>query len=180
MPEEQGQSWIHGIALLFWLVAAALVFIPFARNTSAWDAVRLHVPGEQGNWWHVLVGAPVFLAYPMVWLRIRLLLANQGPTQGGRRALWTIAGLSVAGTVAVETPFLLHLAGTGEWQRLWILSAGFGIIITSAAILFLRWNQLSPTQACIAGVETAYPATLCCASSSTARQPAASHQGWAG
>jgi hypothetical protein len=180
MPEEQGQSWIHGIALLFWLVAAALVFIPFARNTSAWDAVRMHVPGEQGNWWHVLVGAPFFLAYPMVWLRVRLLFGNQAPTQNGRRAIWSIAGLSAVGTIAVETPFLLHLAGTGEWQRLWVLSAGFGIIIASAAILFLRRNQLSPTQACIANLETAYiaNAVLCLIVYSDATGTIASRLGW--
>jgi hypothetical protein len=180
MPGEPGQTWIHGIALLFWLVAAAIVFIPFARDTSAWDAVRMHVPGEQGNWWHVLVGAPFFIAYPMVWLRLRLLFANQGPTPTGRRAIWSIAGLSVVGTIAVETPFLLHLAGTGEWQRLWILGAGLGIILTSAIILFLRGNQLSQAQACIAVLETAYlaNAALCLIVYSDAPGSIASRLGW--
>lgn len=42
--------WLQGVAALAWLAACAMVFLPFARNTSAWDALTLHVPGDQGNW----------------------------------------------------------------------------------------------------------------------------------
>ncbi len=177
---DRDPAWIHCIALLLWLTAAVLVFIPFARDTSAWDAVRMHVPGNQGNWWHVLVGAPFFLAYPMVWLRMRLLTSNQGPTSFGRRAIWSVAGLSIVGTIAVETPFLLHLAGTGEWQRLWILSAGLGIIFVSAAVLLRRRNCLSPAQACVVVLETAYlaNAALCLIVYSEATGNIGSRLGW--
>jgi hypothetical protein len=120
----------------------------------------LHVPGDQGNWWHFLAGAPCFLAFPMIWLRLRALFSNQPSTPAGRRILWCFAGLSIAGTIAVETPFLLHLAGTSQWQRFLVLGLGFGIMVASAIILFLRRRHTSPARACIAGLDTAYLANL--------------------
>ncbi|MFZ0305276.1 MAG: hypothetical protein WAL75_21475 [Terracidiphilus sp.] len=152
--------WANAIMLLVWLAAGASAFLPFAFDTSPWDAVRLHVPGNQGNWWHFLAGAPCFLAFPMIWLRLRALFSNQPSTRAGRRVLWCFAGLSIAGTILVETPFLLHLAGTSQWQRFLVLGLGFGIMIASAVILLLRRHHISPTRACIAGLDTAYLANL--------------------
>jgi hypothetical protein len=158
--DSAGPIWANVILLLVWLGAGAVAFLPFAFDTSPWDAVRLHVPGKQGNWWHFLAGAPCFLAFPMIWLRLRALFANRPSTRGGRRVLWSFTGLSIAGTVLVETPFLLHLAGTSQWQRFLVLGLGFGIMVASALILLLRRGQISPTRACIAGLDTAYLANL--------------------
>jgi hypothetical protein len=36
--------------------------------------------------------------------------------------------LSIFSTTLVQVPFLLHLVGTSEWQRLSVLSFGFGIV----------------------------------------------------
>jgi hypothetical protein len=155
-----GLKWANAILLFVWLAAGAVAFLPFALDTSPWDAVRLHVPGNQGNWWHFLAGAPCFLAFPMIWLRLRALFSNQPSTPAGRRILWCFAGLSTAGTIAVDTPFLLHLAGTSQWQRFLVLGLGFGIMAASAIILFLRRRRISPTQASIAGLDSAYVANL--------------------
>ena len=151
---------MNAIALLIWLVAGVVAFIPFALETSPWDAVTLRVPGNQGNWWHVLVGAPFFLAFPMIWLRLRSLFSRQRSTTPGRRLIWSVVALSIGGTILVQVPFLLHLAGTSEWQRLSVLSLGFGTIIASAIILVRRRHHISPTQACLVGLETAYIANL--------------------
>lgn len=161
--EGQDRTWGSAFALLLWLVAGVVAFIPFALDTSPWDAVTLRVPGNQGNWWHVLVGAPFFLAYPMIWLRLRALFSTRRSTPAGRRLTWGVVGLSIAGTILVEAPFLMHLAGTSEWQRLSVLSLGFGIVIASAAILFRRRREISPTRTCLVGLNTAYlaNAALC-------------------
>lgn len=116
--DARDPEWIRTLALLVWLVAGAVAFLPFAFDTSPWDAVTLHVPGNQGNWWHALAGAPVFLAYPMIWLRLRSLFSAQPSTPVERRIIASLVALSIAGTLSVETPFLLHLAGTSEIQRL--------------------------------------------------------------
>jgi hypothetical protein len=92
----------------------------------------------------------------MIWLRLRALFSTQLSTAMGRRLLWITAGLSVAGTILVETPFLLHLAGTSEWQRLSVLSLGFGIVIASAIILLFRRRHIAPTRACLLALDTAY------------------------
>lgn len=178
--DELGPSWLNAIALLVWLMAGAVSFLPFAFDTSPWDAVILRVPGNQGNWWHVLVGAPFFLAYPMIWLRLRSLFFTQPSTPIGRRLIWTAIGLSVAGTTLVQLPFLLHLAGTSEWQRLSILSLGFGIVIASAIIIFRRRRHISPTRACVAGLDTAYlaNASLCLVVYSGATGNIWSRSGW--
>ena len=63
LAEPRLPVWVNAIALLIWLLAGAVAFLPFAFNTSPWDAVTLRVPGNQGNWWHALVGAPFFLAF---------------------------------------------------------------------------------------------------------------------
>jgi len=109
------------VALAISVAAGVVVFVPFAFDTSPLDAVTLKVPGNQGNWWHAFVGAPFFLAFPMIWLRMRTLISRQPLTPATYRVILIVAGLSVCGTIAVETPFLLHLAGTNEWQRVIIL-----------------------------------------------------------
>ena len=179
-PEQKIPAWVNATALIIWLVAAVLAFLPFAFDTSAWDAVALRVPGNQGNWWHFLAGAPFFLAFPMVWLRLRSVFSAQPSTAISRRIIWSVIGLSIAGTIAVETPFLLHLAGTSDWQRFAVLSLGFGIVIASAVILFLRRRHISPTRACLAGLNTAYlaNAALCLVVYSDAPGSLASRSGW--
>lgn len=178
--EEQGPAWLNGIGLLVWLLAVAVAFLPFAFDTSPWDAVILRVPGNQGNWWHFLAGAPFFLAFPMIWLRLRRLFSSQSSTAIGRRLVWIAVALSIAGTIAVETPFLLHLAGTSEWQRLSVLTLGFGIVIAGSEILFLRRRFIPPTRACIAGLETAYlgNAALCLVVYSDAAGSLSTRSGW--
>jgi len=180
-PESEPiPPWVNAVALPVWLAAGVVAFLPFAFDTSAWDAVRLHVPGNQGNWWHFLAGAPFFLAYPMIWLRLRALFSTRTSTEIGRRIIWCFVGLSIIGTILVEVPFLLHLAGTSEWQRLTVLSLGFGIVIASGVILFLRRRSISPTRACIAGLETAYlaNAALCLVVYAGAEGGVSSRSGW--
>ena len=179
--EEQGRpAWFNAFELLLWLLAGAVAFLPFAFDTSPWDAVTLRVPGNQGNWWHFLAGAPFFLAFPMIWLRLRAFFSTQPSTRIGRRLVWSIVSLSIAGTIAVEMPFLLHLAGTSEWQRLSVLSLGFGIVVAGSAILFLRRRHIPPARACLAGLETAYlgNAALCLVVYSDAAGGPASRSGW--
>ncbi|NYF81257.1 hypothetical protein [Granulicella arctica] len=180
-PEEgRAPTWFNAIALLVSLSAGAVVFLPFAFDTSPWDAVTLRVPGNQGNWWHALVGAPFFLAFPMIWLRLRSLFSRRLSTPKGRRAIWIVVGLSILGTILVELPFLFHLAGTSEWQRLLVLCLGFGIVLASAALLFLRRHAVPPTNACLVGLNTAYlaNATLCLVVYSGASGNIRSRSGW--
>jgi hypothetical protein len=166
--------------LSIWLVAGVVAFLPFAFNTSAWDAVTFRVPGNQGNWWHFLAGAPFFLAFPMIWLRLRWLFSAHPLTEIGQRLMWGFAGLSMVGTILVETPFLLHLAGTSAWQRLAVLSLGFGIMIASAVLLVRRRRYISPVRACLLGLDTAYlaNAALCLVVYSEATGSLGSRSGW--
>ena len=178
--EGHGPTWANAIALLVWLVAGVVPFLPFALDTSPLDAVALRVPGNQGNWWHLLAGAPFFLAYPMIWLRLRSIHSSQPSTAMGRRLVWSAVVISILGTILVEMPFLLHLAGTSEWQRLSVLSLGFGIMVASAVILLLRPRHISPTRACVTGLDTAYlaNAALCLVAYSGATGRIWSRSGW--
>jgi hypothetical protein len=178
--DGSASGWANILASLIWLVAGAVAFLPFAFDTSPWDAVILRVPGNQGNWWHVLAGAPFFLAYPMIWLRLRSVFFKRPLTPKVQRLIWGVVGLSIIGTILVETPFLLHLAGTSDWQRLAILSLGFGIVIASAVLLLLRRRYMSPTQACLVGLNTAYLANLalCLVVYSEATGTTWSRSGW--
>lgn len=168
------------VGFIISLVAGVVVFVPFAFGTSPLDAVTLRVPGNQGNWWHALVGAPFFLAFPMLWLRARHLLSRQPLMPPSYRAISIVAGLCACGTIAVETPFLLHLAGTSEWQRVVILSLGFGIIMGSAATLLWRGARVTPHRACVTALVTAYlaNAALCLVVYSDATGPVHSKLGW--
>ena len=168
------------VGLLVSLLAGAVVFLPFASNTSPLDAVTLRVPGNEGNWWHAFIGAPFFLAFPMVWFRLHSLASKRTSTAVGRRLIWIVVGLSICATISVETPFLLHLAGTSEWQRLAILCLGFGIVIASGAGLLLGRRRISPTRACHVGLSTSYlaNAALCLVVYSNAEGPLTSRLGW--
>lgn len=180
LEDRRPSRWHSAGTLIVWLFASVAVFLPFAVGTSPFDAVTLRVPGNQGNWWHALVGAPFFLAFPMVWLRVRALFSKRLSTPAGRRVLWIVAALSVFGTIAVETPFLLHLAGTSEWQRLSVLALGFGILIASAILLYLRRRRMPPTSACLAALNAAYlaNAALCLVVYSDAPGSFSSKTGW--
>ena len=163
---ERAPIWFNAVALLISVVAGVTAFIPIALYTSPWDAVRLRVPGNQGNWWHALVGAPYFLAFPMIWLRLRALFSRRLSTPTGRRLIWIVVALSVCGTIAVTVPFLLrlgNLAQMNEWRRLSILGPTFGILIASGALLFLTRRSILPTRAALVGLNTAYlaNAALC-------------------
>jgi hypothetical protein len=116
----------------------------------------LNVPGDQGNWWHVLIGAPFFLAFPMIWLRLRRFSSKEPSTSIERRVIWTATILCVCGTFAVETPFLLHRAGTSEAQRMAVLFLGYGIPIVTAILVLKHRAKISPTQACLIGLNAAY------------------------
>jgi hypothetical protein len=151
---------MNSVALLVWLAAGAVAFLPFAFNTSPWDAVTLRVPGNQGNWWHFLAGAPAFLAFPMIWFRLRAFLGERHSTTAARRVIWIVVGLSVCGTTLVELPFLMHLAGTSDWQRFAVLGLGFGVMIASGVALIVLRRRIAPTRACIAGLDTAYLANM--------------------
>lgn len=180
LVEERPPIWFNAIALLVSLSAGVVVFLPFAFHTSPLDAVMMRVPGNQGNWWHVLVGVPFFLAFPMIWLRLRSLFSNQLSTSAGRRLIWIAVILSILGTVLVELPFLFHLAGTSEWQRLAVLGLGFGTVIASAVLLFLRRREMFPTHACLVGLNTAYlaNAALCLVVYNGAAGSIGSRSGW--
>ncbi|HEX7159262.1 MAG TPA: hypothetical protein VF214_09625 [Edaphobacter sp.] len=160
--ESHAPAWFKVIALLVSLSAGVVAFLPFAVNTSPLNAVMLAVPGNQGNWWHALIGLPFFLAFPMIWLCLRSLFSMElSPTV--RRLIWILVGLSICGTLLVELPFLLHRAGTSESQRLLVIGTGLGAIIASAILLFRRRHNISPDRACLVGLNTAYlaNAALC-------------------
>lgn len=178
--EARPPAWLNVVALLVWVLAGVVVFLPFAVNTSPLDAVTFRVPGHQGNWWHALVGAPFFLAFPMIWLRLRAFFSAQLSTPLGRRTIWVVVGLSVCGTLLVETPFLLHLAGTSEWQRLAVICLGLGVVIASGVLLYLRGRDIPPTRACLAGLNAAYlaNAALCLVVYSAAPGPVGTRTGW--
>ena len=107
--EERAPIWFNFVALLDSVAAGVTAFLPIALYTSPWDAVRLRVPGDQGNWWHLLVGSPYFLAFPMIWLCLRGLFSRRLSTPTGRRLIWTAVALSICGTISVTVPFLLRL-----------------------------------------------------------------------
>lgn len=157
-----------------------VAFLPFALNTSPWDAVILRVPGNQGNWWHFLAGAPFFLAFPSIWLRLRSLFTSPHTTAAGHRLIWSLVVISICGTILVESPFLLHLAGTSDWQRFAVLALGFGIMLASGFMLWTRRRSIAPTRACLAGLTTAYlaNAALCLVVYSDAPGSASSRSGW--
>jgi|SRR6185437_8919622 len=180
LEEVQTSTRLNTIALLVAFIAGVVVFLPFAFDTSPWDAIILRVPGDQGNWWHALVGAPFFLAFPMILLRLRSFFSKQLSTAKERRIIWVVVGLSICATISVETPFLLHLAGTSEWQRLVVLCLGLGIVITSAAFLLIRRRYISPLHACLIGLNTAYlaNAALCLVVYAGATGTTFSKSGW--
>jgi hypothetical protein len=159
LEESRAPAWFNVVALLVSLTAGAAAFLPFAVNTSAWDAVTLRVPGDQGNWWHLLVGAPFFLAFPMIWLRLRPLVSKHFSTSVGRRLIWAAVAVSICGTILVEAPVLLRLGNlshmrTGRWLSM--VGPTFGVMIACAALLILRRRQIAATRACIVGLNAAY------------------------
>ena len=164
--EERDPVLLNAIALLVSVTAGVTAFLPIALYTSPWDAVRFKVPGNEGNWWHLLIGAPYFLAFPMIWLRLRALFSSRLSTPEGRRLIWIFVALSTCGTILVEIPFLLRLGNLARMhagRQLSIVGPTFGIMIASGVILYLKQRDILPTRACLAGLNAAYlaNASLC-------------------
>jgi len=166
-------------ALVAWTIAGINVFLPIALNTSPWDALTFQVPGNQGNWWHAMIGAQFLLAYPAIWLHTRYLRAGRTPSRIGQRVLWSTLLLSALGTRAVQLPFVLHRAGTSELQRLAIIGTGLGIL-SAGAVAALARMRASPLQASLVGVSAAYlaNASLCLIVYGAFPGPLASRLGW--
>jgi len=156
LPQERNSTVFRTIMLLVSLTAGVLVFIPYAVHTSPLDALMLNVPGNQSNWWHVLIGAPFFLAFPMTWLRLRAFFSRELSTAIERRVIWIVTILCICGTFAVEVPFLLHRAGTSEAQRLAVLFLGYGVPILTTALVLKFKAKISRTQTCLIGLNAAY------------------------
>ncbi len=144
------------LMLLVWITAGIGILLPFALGTSPLDALLLRVPNNEGNWWHALVGLPFFLSLPMIWLHLHVLNSLRLPPVLVRRILWITIIFSAIGTLLVETPFLLHRAGTSELQRLEVIFSGLGIILINGIFLYRKWEKLHPTLACFIGIATAY------------------------
>jgi len=171
---------LNTVALAIWVVAAVGAFLPFAVGTSPLDAVMRRVPNDEGNWWHILIGAPFFLAFPMIWLRLRAFFSRAALPFGGRRAVWILSGLLMFGTLLVEAPFLAHRAGTSEPQRLAVIAAGLGIPLVSISRLVVRRGVIGATRACIAILTAAYlaNASLCLIVYGEAKFGTSSRSGW--
>jgi hypothetical protein len=168
------------LMLLVWITAGIAIMLPFALGTSPLDALLLRVPNNEGNWWHALVGLPFFLSLPMIWLHLHVLNSVQPPTLIVRRILWIAIIFSAAGTLLVETPFLLHRAGTSELQRLEVIFLGIGIILFNGTFLYVKRKKLHPTRACLIGIATAYLANafLCLIVYGEAKFEDQSRSGW--
>jgi hypothetical protein len=171
--------WFRAITLIIWLAACVVPFLPFAQSTSPLDAVLLHVPGDQGNWWHFLAGLPFFLAFPLLWLTVQS-VGNSKEAPAGLRLFAGIAALSGIGTILVEVPFLLHLAGTSAWQSFSVLSLGLGILLVSAVILILRRRFIQALDLCVASLIAAFlaNASLCLVVYASEPGAASTRSGW--
>jgi hypothetical protein len=180
LDDHQLPIWLNSVALAIWLAAAVGAFLPFAVGTSPFDAVMRQVPNDEGNWWHILIGAPFFLAFPMIWLRLRAFISRAALPLGGRRALWIVSGLLMFGTLLVEAPFLAHRAGTSEPQRLAVIAAGLGIPLISISRLVACRRTIGATRAHIAVLTAAYlaNASLCLIVYGEAKFGTSSRSGW--
>jgi len=168
------------LMLVVWIIAAVGVMLPFALGTSPLDALLLRVPNNEGNWWHVLVGLPFFLSLPMIWLRLHVLNSSKLSSASLRQTFWMVIIFCALGTLLVETPFLLHRAGTSELQRLEVIFLGIGIILINGIFLYVKRKKLHPTQACIIGLTAAYLANafLCLIVYGEAKFKDHSRSGW--
>jgi len=159
-PQTKNEFHLPRVAnilmIIVWVAAAVGIILPFALGTSPLDALLLRVPNNEGNWWHALVGLPFFLSLPLIWLHWQILNSVQLSNLFIRRILWIVIIFSSLGTLLVETPFLLHRAGTSELQRLEVIFFGIGIILFSGIFLFVRRKNLHPIRACIIGLTAAY------------------------
>jgi hypothetical protein len=178
--DDHRPSWLNSLALAIWVAAAVGAFLPFAVSTSPLDAVMRRVPNDEGNWWHILIGAPFFLAFPMIWLRLRAFFSHAALPSGACRALWIVSGVLMFGTLLVEAPFLAHRAGTSEPQRLAVIAAGLGIPLVSISRLVARGRTIGATRACIAILTAAYlaNASLCLIVYGEAKFGTSSRSGW--
>lgn len=166
LHQKQNSAWLSIIGLLFSLAAAVIIFVPFAAKTSPWDAVTLRVPGEQGNWWHLLIGVPFLLAIPMIWLRLRSIFSLHSSAPPGRLLVYILAALSACGTIVVELPFVLRLGNYAHLpieRQLSAIVSGLGPLLVCGAILLIRYRNLSSIDTCFLALNGAYlaNAALC-------------------
>lgn len=157
--KEQTPISFDFIGLLASLGAIVAIFLPFAAQTSPWNAVTLRVPGNQGNLWHFLIGAPFFLVFAMIWLRLQSIFSRSSLSLAGRRFVWVLVALSVCGTMTVEVPFILRLgnfAHLGIERVLSVVCFGLGPMAVCGLILLLRLRNISPSNACFVGLNGAW------------------------
>ena len=155
---QQASRWFSAASLLLASAAAVAAFLPFSANTSAWNAVTLRVPGDQGNWWHFIAGAPFFLAFVMAWLSMRSLRSlTLSTTQ--RRILWGLTAISLVGTLLVEVPVLFrmgNLAQMGLRRQLTLVLPGLAVLAICTTVLVSRRKTIAAANAILLGLCAAY------------------------
>lgn len=159
VEQSQNPNWYNILGLLVSLLTAIALFLPFAAHTSPWNAVTLRVPGNQGNLWHFLIGAPFFLGFAMIRLRLRSIFSRHPSTTAGRRLIWILVALSACGTITVEVPFVLRLGNFAHMSiehQLSAVGSGLGPMAVCVAILLLRRRWISATNSCFLGLDGAY------------------------
>jgi hypothetical protein len=168
------------VMLVIWITAAIGIVLPFAVGTSPLDALLLKVPHNEGNWWHALVGLPFFLSLPMIWLHLHVLRFKKMSALARSPLLWIAIIFSALGTLLVETPFLLHRAGTSELQRLEVIFLGMGIILMIGTFLSIKRKGINPARALFIGICAAYlsNAFLCLIVYGEAKFQNQSRSGW--
>ncbi len=148
-------AWYNFSMSMIWIAAGIGIFLPFALGISPLDALLLRIPNES-NWWHVLVGFPFFLCLPMIWVRVHLLNSAINLNGNLLKTFWTLIYISAVGTVLVEFPFLIHKAGTSEFQRLEVIFLGLGVLLSCFLYLLKKRKTIHPTLSLIIAITCAY------------------------
>jgi hypothetical protein len=145
--------WVRGVALAVSLAAAAVIFLPFTWDTSPWDVVG-HWPWVWEDLKFTLLAIPFFLAFPMVWIRVRLLFPHAiRPAE--RIIIWTIALLAVSATIWVEGIFIPEALRDRDWSE-WFVGTPPIVLLAGATPTFVRRRRITPLNRIIAGLNTVY------------------------
>jgi hypothetical protein len=106
--------------------------------------------------------------------------ARSTKAPAGFRIITGFALLSGIGTILVEVPFLLHLAGTSAWQTFSVLSLGLGTLLLSAVVLVLRRRTIPAFEWCICSLLAAYlaNASLCLVVYASSPGDPSTRSGW--
>ena len=133
--------WLRSLAAGISALAIAIVFAPFASGVSPWDVVAAPFTSTNSDWALTLLGTPFFLAFPLFWLSVRLLLSSR-MFRIELAIIWFAVAILITAAPAVDAWIICDMLLNRSSDGASLVSLAIPILFAGGLILFFNRRSI--------------------------------------